>query len=65
MKYIKELYQFDVMIENKQLTLFTEWYDSTIAYKGFYALENKNGFSIYCFHTSKMLFVLRNNGNFT
>lgn len=57
-KYTNEINQFSVIINDIHFTLLTEWYDSTVAYKGFYAIENKNGFSIYCFHKNKILFVL-------
>jgi hypothetical protein len=54
--YINEIFQFKININNKILTIQTEWYDSSLAYKGFYALENKDGFSMYCFYDNKMLF---------
>jgi len=55
---VNEINQFSIKIGDKQFTLLTEWYDSTIAYKGLYAIENKNGFTIYCFYSNKLLFFL-------
>ncbi len=57
-KYINQVNQFSTLIGNKTFILSTEWYNSTNAYKDFYALYNKNGFSVYCFHKNKLLFVL-------
>jgi len=65
--FVNEIFQFKINIlddaqasgqdkTNKTFTIQTEWYDSTIAYKGFYTLENKDGFSMYCFYANKLLF---------
>lgn len=56
--YVNDIGQFVVTIGDTQFNLMTEWYDSTLAYKGFYAVENKEGFSIYCIHNNRILFVL-------
>jgi hypothetical protein len=45
--------QFRCEIGRESFTLMTEWYNSTIAYKDFYAHMNKRGFSMYAFHDSK------------
>jgi hypothetical protein len=40
---------FRAKIGSHIFTIMTEWYDSTIAYKDFYAHMNRNGFSMYGF----------------
>lgn len=55
---INQISQFTTTIGKQIFTLSTEWYNSTQAYKDFFAIYNKNGFSVYCFHNTKLLFVL-------
>ncbi len=45
--YTNPMYQFRVNIGGKSYDLITEWYDSTAAYKDFYASTTNNGFMIY------------------
>jgi hypothetical protein len=42
-------FMFGTKIGNQKYDMFTEWYDSSEAYKGFYAALTKNGFSMYTF----------------
>lgn len=57
-KFVNELYQFNTTIGDKDLTLMTERYDSSGAYKKFYALELNNGFSIYTIYKGFILFFI-------
>jgi hypothetical protein len=57
-RYVNSLSQISTKIGNKVYTMIVEWYDSTSAYKNFYAVSNKNGFSIYAFEKGTILFFL-------
>lgn len=46
-EYVNKIFQFTVLIGNKEIDLIIEWYDSTNAYKNFYAATTNNGFSLY------------------
>jgi len=56
--FVDKMYQFQLKIGEHNFTLVTEWYDSTGAYKHFYALETKNGYSIYTMYKGYMLFFI-------
>jgi hypothetical protein len=55
---INELFQFDVKIGNKVFPVITESYDSTGAYKQFYAMTTTNGFSMYTIYNNHVLFFI-------
>lgn len=57
-KYVNELYQFKVKIGNLELVVFSEWYNSIGAYKDFYAIETKTGYSIYTMYEGYVLFFI-------
>lgn len=65
-KYVNPLNQFKTLINNKEYTIITEWYDSTEAYKEFYAARTSNGFSFYTIADNFMVFMIElgedNNG---
>jgi len=56
--YVNEMFQFECMIGKKKYTCMTEWYDSTEAYRGFYALKVDNGFSIYSMDKGNVIFMI-------
>lgn len=56
--YVNEIYQFRTTIGNEDYDLIVEWYDSTSAYKDFYATTTKNGFSIYTIKNNYILFFV-------
>ncbi|ARF11395.1 ADP-ribosyltransferase exoenzyme domain protein [Klosneuvirus KNV1] len=56
--YVNEIYQFKTTIGNKEYDLIVEWYDSTSAYRDFYATTTKNGFSIYTIKNNYILFFI-------
>jgi hypothetical protein len=60
MNYVNSLFQFKTKIgENDEIfTINIEWYNSTSAYKDFYAIKTSNGFSMYTFYKNYMLFSL-------
>lgn len=55
---VNDIYQFKTQIGKFELDLIVEWYDSTNAYKKFYASTTNNGFSIYTFRHNYMSFVI-------
>lgn len=55
---VNDIYQFKTKIGNLTLNLIVEWYDSTNAYKKFYASTTNNGFSIYTFRDNYILFII-------
>lgn len=56
--YVNEMYQFKTTIGNKEYTVSSEWYDSTGAYKNYYAIESKMGYSIYTLYNGYILFFI-------
>lgn len=59
--YLDKRGQFRCTIDGTMFVIMTEWYNSTIAYKEFYAFMNKRGFSMYGFHETdpkQILFVV-------
>ena len=56
--YVNELFQFNIEMGNNEFVVVTEWYDSTKAYKKYYALETKNGYSIYTIYEGYILFFI-------
>ena len=50
--------QFDVVIDENKFTLRADKFDSTGAYKKFYAMHISNGFSIYAIHNDYILFFI-------
>lgn len=67
-EYVNEIYQFTILIGNKEIDLIVEWYDSTNAYKNFYASTTNNGFSIYTLINNYISFFIEigedNNENY-
>jgi hypothetical protein len=65
--YVNEMYQFKTTIGDKEYTVVSEWYDSTGAYKNYYAIESKMGYSIYTLYNGYILFFIEigetSNGN--
>jgi hypothetical protein len=57
-KYIDPLYQFKTLIGDKIYTIILEWYDSTDAYKDYYAVRTDNGFSMYTIIDNYVSFVI-------
>jgi len=55
---VNDIYQFKTKIGETTYDLIVEWYDSTNAYKKFYASTTNNGFSIYTFLDNYILFVI-------
>ena len=56
--HVNEMYQFDTSIGNKEYTCLVEWYDSTEAYKDFFAARTDNGFLIYTIDNNHVLFTI-------
>jgi hypothetical protein len=50
--------QFDIILMKKKWIVFCEWYDATDAYKKFYAMKIKNGFSMYSLYDGYVLFFI-------
>jgi hypothetical protein len=48
-KYLDPLRQFRIEIGKHKFTIMTEWFNSMISYKDFYAHMNRRGFSMYGF----------------
>lgn len=57
-KYANKIYQIRTKIGNTEYDLIVEWYDSTSAYKEFYANTTKNGFSIYTINNNYITFFI-------
>lgn len=57
-KYVNEVFQFNTIINNKEYSMIAEWYDSTNAYKKFYASTNTDGFSLYSIYNDYILFFI-------
>ena len=53
-----DIYQFKTKIGNNVYDLIIEWYDSTNAYKKFYAATTNNGFSIYTIMNNHISFLI-------
>ena len=53
-----ELPQINVKIGDSIFTLYLEFYDSTGAYKNYYAIKTSSGFSIYCIYKNYTLFFI-------
>lgn len=56
--FVNQLYQFQTLLGEKEFTILTEMYDSTGAYKKYYAIETKNGYSIYTIYKGYILFFI-------
>lgn len=57
-RYVNEMGLFEVTIGDDICVLKAEWYDSTNAYKPFYSIVSKNGFSIYYIHKNHVAFMI-------
>jgi hypothetical protein len=56
--YVNNMGQFSVNIAGKDITVLTEWFDSTGAYQNFYASKTSNGYSMYSIYDNYMLFFI-------
>lgn len=56
--YVNNMNQFLVKIGDKDITVISEWYDSTEAYKDFYAIKSKNSYSLYSIYDNYILFFI-------
>lgn len=57
-RYMNTMSQFYAKIGKQQFKLIGEWYNSTGAYKPFYAVEVPDGFSIYTIFDGNILFMI-------
>jgi hypothetical protein len=57
-EYTNDIYQFKTKIGDTVYDLIVEWYDSTNAYKKFYAAKTNNGFSIYTLKNNHISFLI-------
>lgn len=56
--YVNKIGQFNVKLNNKDVVVIAEWYDSLTAYEKFYALKTENGFSLYTIYDNYLLFFI-------
>lgn len=56
--FVDKFGQFKVVIGKKEITIVTEWFDGTGAYKKFYALETRTGYAMYSMYKGYMLFYI-------
>ncbi|AYV84820.1 MAG: ADP-ribosyltransferase exoenzyme domain protein [Hyperionvirus sp.] len=56
-KYLNPMFQFRASVGGREFTVICERYDSTGAYKKFYAVVGVNGFCFYVMHNGYMLFM--------
>ena len=56
--YLDDLNRFIIKIGDKEFITVVEQYNSIGAYKNFYAIETKNGFSIYSIYKNYLLFMI-------
>jgi hypothetical protein len=57
-KYINEISQFNIILGDKNITVISERYDSTSAYKNFYAVDTDDGYSLYALLNNYILFFI-------
>ena len=57
-EYVNSAHQFMVNMGENDIVVFTEQYNSTGAYKNFYAVKTKLGFAIYAIFKGYMLFFI-------
>jgi len=56
--YVNEIYQFKTSIGENVYTIITEWYNSSSAYKKFYAATSTDGFSLYSIFNDYLVFFI-------
>jgi hypothetical protein len=56
--HVDNLFQFQTKIGNKLFTIMVDQYDSTGAYKKFYAMATSNGFCLYTMYNNYILFFI-------
>jgi hypothetical protein len=56
--YINKADQFIIKLDKQEYTVLYEQYDSTEAYKKFYAITTSSGFSIYSIYDNNILFFI-------
>lgn len=57
-RHVNVMSQFDTVIGDKRVTVISEFYDGTGAYKKFYASSSKNGYSLYSIYKNHLLFII-------
>ena len=57
-KYVNKMNQFAIKLNDNHFTILTERYDSTGAYRKFYAEKNQNGLLFYTLHDNYILFMI-------
>ena len=55
---VNDIYQFKTKIGDNEVVLMIEWYDSTNAYKKYYAATTNNGFAIYTIIDNYISFII-------
>lgn len=55
---LNPMFQCSVRIGEKEFILMSEFFDSTGAYKKYYAIETKKGFSLYSVHNDNIIFFI-------
>lgn len=56
--YVNNMGQFFINLKDLSFTVISEKYDSTSAYKDFYGIETKNGYSFYTMYKGYILFFI-------
>lgn len=56
--FVNDMGQFKVNLADKEIIVLTEWFDSSGAYKNYYALETTTGYSMYSIYKGYILFYI-------
>lgn len=56
--YVNEQGQFTIMLAGKEITVTTEYFNSTGAYKNYYAITSDDGYSMYAMFDGYILFFI-------
>ena len=56
--YVNDMGQFKINLANKEIVVLTEWFDSSGAYKDYYALETTTGYAMYSIYKGYILFFI-------
>jgi len=56
--FVDPLNQIHITLDDKHFTLFFEKYDSTVAYKDYYAINTTNGYALYTIYNNHILFFI-------
>lgn len=57
-KHTDNKFQFKTKIGDKEFTIVTEWYDSSVVYRPFYGMITNDGFSMYTIYKDHILFFI-------